>query len=258
MENEKCPLNICDGSGIITFEDNSFIECECSRAMHIQHYLGKALLPSAYKNKTFYDFDPKHEKQTEILDKLIGYVRDWDILSKEGIGISLLSKETRIGKSHLACAVAHAIIEQNQKSIDQDIVLFINVTNWIDRWKAFYARFGKQVEEEFIDNDERQKEIDTLCSLDTRMNHADLLILDDIGEVPGSEYVSSKLYSVIEFRTSNNLSVLMTSNHPWEIIANKYGDDGIRITDRLKEKSSAFTFYLDEPLIRKIVKKNKK
>jgi DNA replication protein DnaC len=258
MGNERCPLNICDGSGIILYEDNTYAECQCRRAMHIQNYLGKAFIPLAYKNKTFGDFDPTHENQIEMLERLKEYVSEWSLMSMAGEGVSLISTSTRVGKSHMACAVAHALIERYQQSIEDDVVLFINVTNWIDRWKLFYAKFGKDADEDFIDYEEKQKEINALGGLDTRMNHADLLILDDIGEVPGTDYVCSKLYSVVEYRTSNNKPILITSNHPWETIARKYGDDGVRIVDRLKEKSANHTFYFDVPLPKKKVKTKKK
>jgi len=258
VENEKCPLEVCDGTGIITYEDNTYVECQCRKAMHIQNYIGKALIPIAYQNKTFDDFDPEHNGQKEILECLKDYVSAWEReILIEGIGISMFSKKTRVGKSHLACALAQALIKTYQKSIDEDLVLFINVTNWIDRWRAFYARFNAETEPELVNYDEKQKEIDMLCSLDSRMNNCGLLILDDIGEVPCTEFVSSKLYSVVEYRTANNKPILITSNHEWKEIQKKYGDDGVRITDRLEEKSAKNTYHFDAPLIKRKVKTKK-
>lgn len=253
--NEKCPLNICDGTGIITFEDNTYVECKCRIAMHLQNYIDKAQIPVDYRNKSFEDFDPKHKGQTEMLNKLREYVDNWQEFQVKGIGISMISKATRVGKSHLACAIAHALIDKYQKSIEEDLVYFVNVTNWIDRWRAFYARFNIDADPTMIDWDERQKEIDSLCSADTQMNNCGLLILDDIGEVPCSQFVSSKLYSVIEYRTSNNKPILITSNHDWKIMQGKYGDDGVRITDRLEEKLLGYIFYFDKPLEKRRVKK---
>lgn len=257
METEKCPLERCDGTGIITFEDNTYVECECRKAMHLQNYIGKALIPIAYQNKTFSDFDPEHNGQKEIMEQLKAYVAGWEDFQAKGTGVSLISKETRTGKSHLACAVAHAMITRYQKSIEEDLVLFVNVTNWVDRWRAFYARFNADSDPDMVNYDEKQKEIDALCSLDSRMNNCGLLILDDIGEVPGTEFVSSKLYSVVEYRTANNKPILITSNHEWKEIKKKYGDDGVRITDRLEEKSTGQTYYFDAPLKKRKVKMKK-
>ena len=256
-ENDKCPIEICDGSGIITYEDNTYSECNCRKAMHVQNYVAKALIPSAYKNKMFDDFDPEHKGQEEIIVKLREYVDQWEERREDGYGVTLMSKETRVGKSHLACAVAHALIEKHQKSIEEDLVVFVNVTNWIDRWRAFYARFNPDSEMDTIDLGERQKEIDALCALDSRMNNCGLLILDDIGEVPCTQFVSSKLYSVVEYRTSNNRPILITSNHSWREMQGKYGDDGVRITDRLEEKSNCYTFKFDKPLQKRKVKTKK-
>lgn len=248
MENEKCPLSVCDGTGIITFEDNTYVECQCRKAMHLQNYIEKALIPIAYQNKTFDDFDPEHSGQKEILNQLKEYVFDWEESQIKGVGISMISKHTRVGKSHLACSVAHALIEKYQKSIEEDLVLFVNVTNWVDRWRAFYSRFNAETETELINYDEKQREIDALCGLDSRMNHCGLLILDDIGEVPSTDFVSSKLYSVVEYRTANNKPILITSNHNWKEMQKKYGDDGVRITDRLEEVSLGHIYYFDKPL----------
>ena len=255
MENEKCPLNICDGTGVIIYEDNTYSECPCRKAMHFQNYLDKARIPIAYKNKTFDEFDPKDQDQKDFLLELKMYVNTWNEVHSRGMGISLISNSTRIGKSHLACSVAHALIEKYQKSIEEDLVVFVNVTNWIDSWRAFHARFNKDIDDEFIDAAEKQKEIDKLCNLDSRMNNCEFLILDDIGEVPGTPFVNSKLYSVVEYRTSNNKPILITSNHPWDTIKIKYGDDGIRITDRLKEKSMNHTFIFDHAVPRRKQKK---
>jgi len=255
VENEKCPLDICDGTGVIIYEDNTYSECPCRKAMHFQNYLDKALIPIKYKNKTFDEFDPKDQDQKEFLLNLKDYVNLWLEVKTQGIGISLISHQTRVGKSHLACAVANALIGKYQKSIEEDLVVFVNVTNWIDRWRAFHARFNRDVDDEFIDAAEKQKEIDHLCNLDTRMNNCELLILDDIGEVPGTPFVSSKLYSVVEYRTSNNKPILITTNHPWDVIKSKYGDDGVRIVDRLKEMSLNYTFTFDKPVPKKQKKK---
>ena len=256
--NEKCPLGICDGSGIIVYEDNTYSECQCKKDTHVQNYLEKALIPTMYLNKTFADFDPEHAGQVDILNEVRSYVNTWEDMKKNGIGMSFISRGTRLGKSHLACAVGHALIEKYQKSIEDDIVLFVNLTNWIEKWKSFFARFSKENEEQgLVDLAEKQKEIDALCRLDTRMNSCDLLIMDDVGEVPGSAYVSSKLYSVVEYRTSNGKPMLITSNHYWSDIASKYGDDGVRITDRLRERSEGFIFSFDDPLKKKHVKVKK-
>jgi len=255
MENEKCPLNICDGTGVIVYEDNTFSECQCRKNMHLQNYLAHAKIPIDYRNKSFDEFDPNNEEQKEILVKLQEYVDVWEDVKERGIGFSLISNQTRVGKSHLACAVAHAIIEKYQKSFDKDLVLFVNVTNWIDRWRAFHARFPIGEDEQFYDPAEKQKEIDALCNLDKRMNNCELLILDDIGEIPVTSFVSSKLYSLVEYRTSNNKPIFITTNHPWDVIKKKYGDDGVRIVDRLKEKSTENTFYFDKPMKKKKRKK---
>jgi len=255
METNKCPLGICSGGGLIWYEDNSCSECECRRPFHLQNYLKHSLIPKGYLDKTFDDFEVKDSMQSRIIDKLKEYVDAWPSCKEKGWGVSIISDKSRIGKSHLACAVGHAIIEKYQVSIERDVVLFINVTEWIDKWKMFYMKWGTD-SEETKNNPLRWQEANVIFNLEGRMKQTELLILDDIGEAPSTDFVSSKLYTLIEHRSSNLKPILITSNNPWEVIERKYNDDGIRIVNRLQETSMIYTFFLDRPMTRK-VRKNK-
>lgn len=49
----------------------------------------------------------------------------------------------------------------------------------------------------------------------------DVLILDDLGKTRPTEYAAQMLYDVLEFRVSNNLGFLITSNHSPEEVARR-------------------------------------
>lgn len=49
----------------------------------------------------------------------------------------------------------------------------------------------------------------------------DILILEDVGKTKASEYAAQMFYDVLEFRTSNRLGLIITSNHSPKEAANR-------------------------------------
>lgn len=62
--------------------------------------------------------------------------------------------------------------------------------------------------------------------------HADLLVIDDLGAEKPSEWTQERLYSVIDHRYANCLPLLVTGNLPPAVLAEQTGD---RVASRLAE-----------------------
>jgi DNA replication protein DnaC len=253
-EEFKCPyIPPCDGSGYFHNDKHVIVsKCHCLPVRFAKLQAARSGIPANYLNKSFDDFTPENDYQKEILEALKLYVDKWKVFRAEGRGISLFSKDTRCGKSHCACALTQALIEKYHPDIanfDSTFALFVNVTTWVSHWRSYFAMFGvKSKEGSEVDEEERRACVEPLWRLDKKMEIAEFLVLDDLGEVPGSAYVNSKLYALIEHRTSNALPTMITSNSSWAHIRKMYGDDGIRIADRLEELSLGYTFCFDKPL----------
>jgi DNA replication protein DnaC len=94
------------------------------------------------------------------------------------------------GKTHLAAAIANALVERGQA------VVFMNVTDLLDHLReAFSAGVGE-----------------SLMSRLDRIRDAPVLILDDLGAESPTPWAMEKLYQIINFRYNGNLPTVVTSN----------------------------------------------
>ena len=67
--------------------------------------------------------------------------------------------------------------------------------------------------------------------------HADLLVIDDLGAEKASEWTQERFYSVIDHRYANCLPLIVTSNLPPSKLAEQTGD---RAASRLAEMCTVF------------------
>lgn len=79
------------------------------------------------------------------------------------------------------------------------------------------------------------KDDDLAVSIETKMRESDLVIFDDIGAENSTEWVKEQLYQYINYRYSNNLACLFTSN----LALNQLES---RIADRINGSCKVITF----------------
>lgn len=79
------------------------------------------------------------------------------------------------------------------------------------------------------------KDEDLAKSIETKMRESDLVIFDDIGAENSTEWVKEQLYQYINYRYSNNLACLYTSN----LALNQLEQ---RIADRINGSCKVITF----------------
>lgn len=106
-------------------------------------------------------------------------------------GSMLFEGEVGCGKTHLAAAIANELLEHGMEA------LFLVVPEFLDRLRASYRR-----ENEGLDETEIIK----------RAYEAPVLILDDLGAHNYTEWVSNKLFTIINHRYNRGLPCVITTN----------------------------------------------
>lgn len=134
---------------------------------------------------------------------------------KNGESVYIYSATTGNGKTTWATKIANQYIRKSvATSMLENEVLYLNVSIFLDQLKSQFSSFN----EEIVELQEMAKK----CKL---------LILDDIGAERPSEYVCERLYDLINYRYTNMLSIIYTSN----LNPNELGDRlGMRIESRVK------------------------
>lgn len=237
-----CPR--CDQSGrVFVPETRSFGFCECYPRLISLLSREKAEIRSDYWEATFDIFEPRQEfpNQQQVLDFCRAYAAQWPGVKASGRCLTILGAKTTMGKSHLAVAIALEISKNYwTRSLDQDVCLFVNVTNWFKDWSDFKERFpspaqGSPLWDDLFTNPEYRKMRDHLAEREARMKTTELLILDDLAAFESTPRRLERLYDLVDFRVSNRLPIVSTDNRSsWAQISNKLGgDQGPRITDRL-------------------------
>ncbi len=127
-----------------------------------------------------------------------------------GRGLMLIG-ETGSGKTHLAAAVANALIEQGAEP------LFLVAPEFLDQLRGSYRR-------EYDGLDETE--------LVRRAYDAPVLILDDLGAHNFTEWVQNKLFTIINYRLNHELPCVITTNLQPEQLNDCIGG---RTTSRLVE-----------------------
>lgn len=192
--------------------------------------VGNAGLPKDYRDITLAN-SPVRQSQAEIYATLERYVKTFD--RGEVKSLYLWSDSPGTGKTTSASALINA---------------------WIARDYLGALREGKQprqVPAIFFDVNEFQTDYnlasmtnddDAMKRIGSRINrvqHAPFAVMDDIGVRSASEAFRSYLHAVINYRVTNNLPTVYTSNLPLEDMANVFD---ARLYDRMRDQCGAIHF----------------
>ncbi len=184
-------------------------------------------LGKRWVGKTFANFSPR-SGQLEAYNVISGWAAAYD--PKKTTRGLLLCGTVGSGKTHLAAAVANAVIsglriEEREAEeagklgrYEKDAIPLIFVST-VDLLSRLRSNFDK-------------KSTDRDGDLMERVKSVPLLILDDFGAEKGSEWVSEKLFEIINHRYSEELPTIITTNATPEELKKQVGD---RTFDRIKE-----------------------
>ena len=179
----------------------------------IQKLIGKAArlkeqsdLGERFNNRTFANFHADEDSQSAF-DVCREYANR-DLFKGRKNGLILLGSNG-VGKTHLAAAVAHVLIDKGVP------VLFHT-----------YSEHLQEIRNEF-DHTGAQKYL-------SLMKSNPMLVLDDLGKEKRSEWSSSILFDVINSRYERQLPVIITSNFTAAELADHVGS---AVWSRLYETS---------------------
>ena len=178
----------------------------------IKKQFALAQVPPRYLGKTFKDFDvkPGNENAVRAAKFVLENPRSLYIYG-----------DTGVGKTLLASIIAQELLKRGKAVIFSDLgYLFEKVR----------ASFAKKTE---ITADERLETLKT----------AEILILDDFGAEKPTEWLTSMLFGIVNYRYNEGLQTIITSNYALGGIYerlndptnDKVGIQGKRIASRLKQ-----------------------
>ncbi|MDN5363397.1 MAG: replication protein DnaC [Eubacteriales bacterium] len=195
-----CPK--CQGRGLILKNDNWAEICPCTRQEALQKRFRTARLPREMENVSFKDFSFEYYSRHHFDENRRSYydlARAAFEAAREFAARVIAGKETEglyftgpvgSGKTFLACCIANAVLRAGRE------VLFVVVPDLLDEIRATFDGDQEVSEQELVESARR----------------APLLILDDLGAHNYSEWTRNRLYSIINYRASQQLPTVITSN----------------------------------------------
>ena len=137
----------------------------------------------------------------------VRYVDRFDNMLATGQGILFLGP-VGTGKSYTAAMIANEVINRKRSAIMTSFVKLLDAM----------SKFGT-VDEDYI----------------TRLNHADLLFIDDLGTERSTDTAIEKVYNVIDSRYRSCKPLILTTNLEMEEISREKDIRYARIYDRIFE-----------------------
>lgn len=177
----------------------------------------RSMIPFEYLDKTAKDFDwniyGSGSLDTEC--KLTNaFVLNFQKFRKEGKGIYIYSSTKGTGKTYLSYCLANEVMRRYDVNVK-----FTSILEYLDLTKKGYSSMADKEEKDSIAK-------------------ATVLILDDIGVEVSREWVNTTLYQLINYRYSNKLITVITSNYPIE---------QLKVDDRIKDRINAMCLPLHIP-----------
>jgi DNA replication protein DnaC len=186
---QRCPYEICDGSGFVIDEATSTAtDCRC-RPIRISQAKSRRLearIPRKYRDAAF-DRWPVTDMPAPVVAEVRRFARDVERNLDEGRGIWFVG-DVGTGKTTLAMLVSKAALEAGRSVAIYSLPRLLNLVR------------------EAIGSDEGKLDL-----LD-RLGTVDLLHVDDVGAEHTSDWVLEQLYSIVNTRYEDQRSIVVTTN----------------------------------------------
>lgn len=188
---------------------------EDRKRQRIAKLLGRSQIPARFADRTLETYRAEMPGQQRALTIAKRFVDSF----ADNRGASLiLAGGPGTGKTHIACGIARAGIEQHDKT-----VMFMTVLQAIRHVKDTYRRDSERSERDAIND----------------LLEPELLILDEIGAQLGSEHEKMLMFEIINERYQQCRSTILISNLTREELGEFLGD---RVMDRFRESGAVIPF----------------
>lgn len=178
----------------------------------------RSMMPFEYLDKRANDFkwDVYEGKVSEETKNIVNaFVIKFETFRKSGKGVYIYSNTKGSGKTLLTCCLLNEIVERYGIGAK-----FINILDYLDLTKKGYSSASDKEERDSI-------------------SRTSLLVLDDMGvEGVSKDWINTTLYQLINFRYSNNLITIITSNVAIE---------ELKVDDRIKDRINAMCIPIHMP-----------
>lgn len=191
----------------------------CYGYLTVTFQLDSAKIPKLYRKFRYYNIEIG-ERAKQILGKYC-----LNIVKNVESGYSLyLYGDNTTGKTATACAVLIEYLIQKALTVKQEPQgLFVVVPELLN-----------QIRDSFNSDDYEW--------LLTDIKNIPLLVMDDIGSERSTEWAQEQLFEIINYRYSNNLATIYTSNVSVKMLEDLLGR---RISSRLNQ-ATKIPFYREE------------
>lgn len=182
---------------------------QAAQRNQVQSLLGRSGIPLRFQGKEFGDYLPENEKQQKFLNACTEYSANFKQHRMKGTSM-IFCGHTGTGKTHLACAIAAAVMKEHCMGAVYSTISFAI----------------RQVKDTYGKRDAREQDVINAFAL------PDLLILDEVGVQHGSDTERNILFEIINERYEQMKPTILISNLSVGDLTQFTGD---RVVDRMKE-----------------------
>ena len=214
-DSDVCP--ICKGSEWILTEKDGIetaTPCKCRERAIMSRRLRFADIPEAFRGidlKTFrvdvYRQPDSKKKVADACRIVKAYLGDFEHQREQGMGLFIWSRAKGSGKTRIAAGIANELMKSYAVKFAVSLTILQEIKNTCEN-----------------------QLLDALCT-------TDILVIDDFGVERPADWISDKLYQIINERYINKRVTIFTSNESLDTI--QYDD---RITNRIKERTYQIAF----------------
>lgn len=178
------------------------------RRSRLEDRLARSALPDRFLACSFDNFEADLPEQREALDKVRGFVRDFDLHRRTGTTL-VLAGSVGTGKSHLAGAALQAVS-------DHSLVLYTTLMGVIRMVRDTWRRDSDRTETKVL----------------SELAQVDLLAIDEVGVQYGTDAEKTLLFEILDRRYMDLKPTILLTNLGGQEFKSFVGD---RIQDRLRE-----------------------
>ena len=198
---------------------------KCGKFKKLKYLFRASEIPEKYLYPIPYTEAPQIKESTNMVTQVLLDIKE-NIVEyvNEGENFVFFSSQTGTGKTSWACTIAkHFIFRRMMKNMLEPEAVYINVSEYFATLKS---AFGLKDENLNIQ----------ILQLNNLIKDVPLLVIDDLGAEKGTEYTRDTLYQIINYRYSNKLSTIYTTNLPLD---SKEAEEhlGKRIISRMMEST---------------------